>query len=813
MDEQVLKLFSFLSKLEQSAQVRRKVINDYYDYDPAKIFKKLDSENKGYINIDNILSFINNYNIPYTNEAVKLLVMFYDSDFDGILSFHEFLNLIQNNTILIKNKKKIIINNNDGISFNIEYCLIKLIEKEIEINQYIINILSSISNNILDVFNKISSNKKYIRKEDIMNFLNINKIDYTANQIYEIMKRLDIDKDGKIDFTEFNYLFESVKPEINNNDIYIKNINYDINKINTATRALNNDNDDNIQNGEFVDNENDKNNYNINNIIYQTPITKDINNDNKNIYSSSTPSYNCINNNNERNENNIENREEDHSFNNNNNDYNECNYNKKKINSSYLNDNYNSLNNNDNNNNNYNDDMNNLNCEDINNSYNYSNVLTTKSKTPNSISNTLSLRTSPIRKYPPKGKNHRNCNTKNNNINNKQSYKIQNNNNNYFYKTAHSTFYNEPNNNRNNKNFSFCKTNYSQTYNNQNSYNNNNNYEQKGEFNFDTIINKINNNSNTNNDELDYATINNNNNNYIQQNEYSSEQKNKNDNKTINSNNNTNSTSIYNFEYNKPITRVYSLKNLPINKNNFINNGINDMYLNTQNKKLTKNKKILSKYFKIIMQGESQIELKKINLITRKDFNFENAFNLFDEQNKGYITFDDMKNELEFIGLTLKDTDIQLLMNRFSINNENNEIYIEFQDFCEGIFPCLSGSDNISNENNDNNNMNVFTPTTRLYFRALFKAMIDLENKLNKYKREKMDNNINNNVNNIIEVLKEIDVGEKGFFDLNELIRFLKENSVYTSLKDAKLLFSRFDKNKNGKVSNENLISDLCNFN
>ena len=209
------------------------------------------------------------------------------------------------------------------------------------------------------------------------------------------------------------------------------------------------------------------------------------------------------------------------------------------------------------------------------------------------------------------------------------------------------------------------------------------------------------------------------------------------------------------------------------------------------------------------MQGESQIELKKINLISRKDFNCPNAFILFDEQNKGYITFDDMKNELEFIGLTLNDTDIELLLNRFNKNNKNKEKNIEFQKFCEGIFPCLGGPENIPNENNINNNQNVFSPTTRLYFRDLFQTMIDLENKLNKYKKEKMNNNINNNVNNIIEVMKEIDVGEKGYFDLNELIRFLKENNFYTSLKDAKLLFYRYDKNKKDKVSYENIISDL----
>ena len=66
------------------------------------------------------------------------------------------------------------------------------------------------------------------------------------------------------------------------------------------------------------------------------------------------------------------------------------------------------------------------------------------------------------------------------------------------------------------------------------------------------------------------------------------------------------------------------------------------------------------------MEGESQIELKKVNLILRKDFYCTNLFSLFDEENKGFITFDDLKNELEFIGLPMKDIEIQLLINRFN---------------------------------------------------------------------------------------------------------------------------------------------------
>ena len=295
-----------------------------------------------------------------------------------------------------------------------------------------------------------------------------------------------------------------------------------------------------------------------------------------------------------------------------------------------------------------------------------------------------------------------------------------------------------------------------------------------------------------------YSSINNNPNNNEQNNKAIFET-NKND---INNNNN-NINSQYNFNYNPPLTRAYSQGNITINKNNIIKNDLNNKYFNKKNNLLNKNKKILSKYFKLIMEGESQIELTKKNLISRKDFNCINAFKLFDGQNKGYITFDDLKNEFEFMGLTFNDTELQLLINRFNSNNEDKS-NIMYENFCSEIFPYLSARGN-SPKDNSNNNTNVFSPTTRLYFKALLKAMVDLENKLNGFKKE----NINIKDNDIIEILKEIDVKEEGYFNMNELIRFLKENNVYSSLNDASLLFYRYDKDKKGRVSYESIISDL----
>ena len=180
MDEKIFQLFSFLSKLEQATQARRKVLNNYYEYNPTKIFKAFDNEDKNYITPENIALFLDNHNIPFTEESLKLLIIFYDTDFDGVLSFQEFISLIQNENILMN--KKINVNlNKDELSFNIDYCLAKIFEKEIELNQYIINILiqinKNIGDNLIDIFNGISLNKKYIKSEDIMNYLDINKID------------------------------------------------------------------------------------------------------------------------------------------------------------------------------------------------------------------------------------------------------------------------------------------------------------------------------------------------------------------------------------------------------------------------------------------------------------------------------------------------------------------------------------------------------------------------------------------------------------------------------------------------------------
>ena len=806
MEEKILRLFSFISKLEQASQVRRKVLTDYYDFNPQKIFKILDTENKGFINSDDIFQYLENHHIPYTDESVQLLILFFDTDFDGVLSFQEFVPLIKNESALENKKNNIKINTNEDMSFNIEYCLTKLFGKEIELNMYIINILSQINDNkeisLQEIFRNISMNKNYITSNDIRNFLDNNKIEYSESQINDIMKRLDINKDGKIDFNEFKILIE-ISNKINNNSNDFNNRNnynnnnknnngnyyFDYHRNNNNLKIDNNYNsslnnefrrnmyeEDNNENEEY----NEKENYyfirNNENSKISSPIRH--NNNKYTNHCFTTPCCECRANQNIINDFNIGQNKINYSINNNNQNY----YFKYNTNCK--------------------DDFHNNNityseCNDVilNNNIPF-NAYNESNKINDDITNNC----------------YDNSNMNNNYVFANESC-YQNNNNNYEI----NDYYCCDNDDTNNE--------YCQDFGNQEDYYNNN-FQNNNSLYTPFKIGNISTTLSLRTSPRRIPPSNESrNDNYKNRSTYFSpiyDRRPKNIDK-MNCNNDADnskncSNSEYNFSYKpKNIKRAQSQHNLRINidniaHNNYRNNYSKNDYNYNNNNSFEKEKKIICLYFKLAMEGESQLELKKVNLILRKDFNCTNFYNLFDEENKGFITFDDLKNELEFIGLPMKDIEIQLLINRFNKTNNNNgnerENIIELDNFCRCLLPLSNKYEDLCKEKIENRNINesnVFSTTTRLYFKTLIKSMVDLEKKLNKFKKQ----NINKYIN-FIDVLKEIDVSEKGYFSINELIRFLKEHKIYSCYKDSELLFNKLDKKERNIVSYDDIFTDLC---
>ena len=199
-----------LSECERSVEITRRVILDSIDFDPFLLFRKLDSEKKNYISPQNIINYMLEKNMNIFLEEAKFIILFYDIDKDGLLSYEEFINLIQSKNPKALNKKINCIKKKE-ISYNIEFSFTKLIEKEIKLVQKMMNCLNNINTSKFDIheiFHEMKSiNINCITKESLKIFFEKNNISFLDSDLNFIISRLDLNKDGKVDFVEFHSFF------------------------------------------------------------------------------------------------------------------------------------------------------------------------------------------------------------------------------------------------------------------------------------------------------------------------------------------------------------------------------------------------------------------------------------------------------------------------------------------------------------------------------------------------------------------------------------------------------------------------------
>ena len=130
----VCDLLMNIAEKEKQVEITRQVLCQNLNFDAYQIFSYLDHESKNYINEINLISFLNKKNgIHFTSEELEFLILLYDQNFDARLSYSEFLNIVlsDNNYELRKKARERIgsCSDNPTIPFNVEYSLVKLFQK------------------------------------------------------------------------------------------------------------------------------------------------------------------------------------------------------------------------------------------------------------------------------------------------------------------------------------------------------------------------------------------------------------------------------------------------------------------------------------------------------------------------------------------------------------------------------------------------------------------------------------------------------------------------------------------------------------
>ena len=107
--------------------------------------------------------------------------------------------------------------------------------------------------------------------------------------------------------------------------------------------------------------------------------------------------------------------------------------------------------------------------------------------------------------------------------------------------------------------------------------------------------------------------------------------------------------------------------------------------------------------------------------------------------------------------------------------------------------------------NNILNSPMIFTYKTGFDLKNLFNLIIKEENKLNEIKKY-LTKNIENNLE---KYMNAINLTKNKYFDIQDLLLFLKKKNIFIDEDSFCLLFIRLDKNHDGKVNLSELENEL----
>ena len=150
-------------------------------------------------------------NINIFIEEANCIILLYDINHDGVLSYDEFRNLIQSKNQESINLKRFNNNISDELNNSIEFSFCNLMKKEMILVRVMMKYLEYFKKFEYDLqqiyYNMISINDNCITKESIKNYLDKYNISYFESDVNFIFELLDISKDGKIDLIDFQTFF------------------------------------------------------------------------------------------------------------------------------------------------------------------------------------------------------------------------------------------------------------------------------------------------------------------------------------------------------------------------------------------------------------------------------------------------------------------------------------------------------------------------------------------------------------------------------------------------------------------------------
>ena len=220
-EQKLVQIFITISVGEEKINKIKQDILSNFNINPIQFFFKLDTNNSNNLTKNDISTYLNTFSIIYTPTDIDYIFYFYDKDFDGVLNFYEFLDLIISDSNYLFKKsykkkykhKKIDPNEiNSEIDVEMQKSILQIFIEEIELARQLNDLIIDIKRNndfvIQDIFYEIKS-YSYITNDSLKAFFDRNEVTYNDKFIKNIFNRFDNKEiNGRISFNKFKNFFD-----------------------------------------------------------------------------------------------------------------------------------------------------------------------------------------------------------------------------------------------------------------------------------------------------------------------------------------------------------------------------------------------------------------------------------------------------------------------------------------------------------------------------------------------------------------------------------------------------------------------------
>lgn len=213
-ENKLAKLLLTLADGESSVETTRQVLATTYGFDAYSLFRLVDVESKGFIDSVNLVEILRKYSIYASNFEAQQIIFHYDIDLSNTLNYSEFLNLVISDRNIILKHSSSSYKPFEPIPYDVEASFIRLLEKELALVKSVYSSIRDISLrydfNVTDAFRAVDVlGIDNINSESVRKFLIRNYVTPSEQDIVNIIKRLDINKDYRIDYIELKNIFSS----------------------------------------------------------------------------------------------------------------------------------------------------------------------------------------------------------------------------------------------------------------------------------------------------------------------------------------------------------------------------------------------------------------------------------------------------------------------------------------------------------------------------------------------------------------------------------------------------------------------------